>query len=124
MRNDDHRVLATQTLDRLDNLALGRHVQSRSSLVKDQHLRTYVQRTGNRNALTLPPGQLYAAFTKYRVQTLRQRRHKLVKARRGQGLPQSRLVNRIRIDAKRDVRTQRVVQKIHVLGHVPDLTLP
>ena len=56
MRDEDHRHLALEPVDRLSKLLGGLLIQIRNRLVKNQHLGALEQRAGNRNALTLSAG--------------------------------------------------------------------
>ena len=124
MRDDDQRVAAAQPFDGRNHRPLRRRVQRRRRFIEHKQLRIAVQRAGDRHALTLSAGQTDAALSQNRPFAFWKRRQKLVQLRCFDRLLQRFFIDVRIVFAQRDVRANRVVQKIDVLRHIADVALP
>ena len=71
MRDHDDGAVTSKEIKSFDQHRLGACVQRRCSLIQHQHGRIAVERSSDRNPLTLPAGESDAPFPNHRFKTLR-----------------------------------------------------
>src|SRR5262245_60079280 len=119
---DDHQgFFPSQGLDRANDRPLGLIVESRRSLVKEQHLRFMIQRTGNAHPLPLSARQSYPSLTNYSVEPSWQGSDELLELSHADGGLQLLLIDIRVLEAKGDIASHTVIDEKNTLWHIPDL---
>ena len=117
VRDDEHRAMRHQTVDRLLHQPLGLGVERAGGLIENEDRGIAEQRPCNRDSLALATGEPRAALAQQRAIALGEAHDELVRvgrARRG-----THLVERHILQAVGDIREHAVVEEHRFLRHDP-----
>ena len=119
MGNDERRAALRQLGQRLLNRRFGLRIQRRCRLIENENRRILQEHARNREALLLPAGELDAALSDDRIQSLRLRLDKLLQLRAPRASQiSSSVASKL---AVRDVLPHRAGEQEHILLHDADL---
>src|SRR5215813_5604923 len=125
MSGHDHRELAAETAQRVEQFCFGRHIECARCFVQDQQRWTMVKRACKTDPLTLPARKADTSFAYIRIKPMRQFRFDEIEdLRHRASFAQARGIDLLIRQTKRDVARNCIVDQKNILWDVTNGSLP